>query len=653
MIASSESRKSSKNMPRFSSNDMVHNHYLDEARKKTQERDRNSKTSVMPSARFQSTTDGSKPKPRSNNQTSRSFPVSKSIRVTITVVPKADHSKSSTSFSDSKYFFCSTCHKCVFNANHDACITKLLKEVNSRAKSQSHETSPVPEGQGMMTGEPATEARVNGGITITVLRLGEIDMSVKMRTTCTWTERPYEASLFPGIGFGNSNKPVEQKSHTQKPVEQKSHTQKPGRQIFTGHRFSPNKTSVVYEKTSPRSDLSALESNTYPKTFKEDIQDPRWCEAMDSELKALEDNDTWEVTDLPPNKRAIGCHWLFKTKLKSDGSEDKKKARSLLAVASMQGWDIVHMDVSNAFLHGDLFEEVYMKMPLGYVGKGEKVKNVKNDSPQVCKLKKSRYGLKQAPRQWFSKLFFALLSFGFKQSKADYSLFTKEEGESFIVVLVYVDDLMITGNNNALIQKFKSQLSSTFYMKDLVDLHYFLGLEVTKSEYGLFVSQKSYTLELLQEARVMTNKPYKLPMDPNLKLQAEMGTPLQDPEAIKHLLRYLLNAPGQGILLAHHSKVKLTAYCDSDWASCPMTRRSTTGYCILLGDSPISWKSKKQDLGLKDLHLITLHCDNQAAIHIAANPVFHARTKHIEVDCHYVRDQVKEGAIRPEYILTT
>ncbi|GKD63477.1 hypothetical protein Tco_1305585, partial [Tanacetum coccineum] len=118
MIASSSSRNSSKNMPRFSSNDMVHNHYLDEARKKTQERDRNSKTSVMPSARFQSTADGSKPKPRSNNQTPRSLPVSKSSYVTITVVPKADHSKSSSSFSDSKHFVCSTCHNDLISSSH-------------------------------------------------------------------------------------------------------------------------------------------------------------------------------------------------------------------------------------------------------------------------------------------------------------------------------------------------------------------------------------------------------------------------------------------------------------------------------------------------------------------------------------------------------
>ncbi|GJR81427.1 hypothetical protein Tco_0152212 [Tanacetum coccineum] len=168
MIASSSSRNNSKNMTRFSSNDMVHNHYLDEARKKTEESNRNSKSSVMPTARFQIIADDSKPKPRRYNQTSRSLHVSKSSRVTKTAVPKADHSKSSSSFSDSKNFVCSTCHKCVFNANHDACITKLLKEVNSRAKIQSHKTR-------------------------------------------------------------NSNKPVDQKIHTQKL----------GRQIFTGHRFSP------------------------------------------------------------------------------------------------------------------------------------------------------------------------------------------------------------------------------------------------------------------------------------------------------------------------------------------------------------------------------------------------------------------------------
>ncbi|GJU88920.1 hypothetical protein Tco_1301343 [Tanacetum coccineum] len=183
VIASSESRNSSKNMPRFSSNDMVHNYYLEEIKKKTQEKDRNSKSSVMHSTRLQHTTNDHKQKPRSNNQITWSFPVSKSSCVTSNVVPLVDHSRNSSPFSDSKHFVCSTCHKCVFNANHDACINKLLKEVNSR-KVKSHKTR-------------------------------------------------------------NSNKPVDQKSHIQKP----------GRQIFTGHKFSPNKSSAVYEKISPRSCL--------------------------------------------------------------------------------------------------------------------------------------------------------------------------------------------------------------------------------------------------------------------------------------------------------------------------------------------------------------------------------------------------------------
>nr|GEV81164.1 reverse transcriptase domain-containing protein [Tanacetum cinerariifolium] len=217
---------------------------------------------------------------------------------------------------------------------------------------------------------------------------------------------------------------------------------------------------------------------------------------------------------------------------------------------------------------------------------GKNVQYVKLSSSNLCKLKKSLYGLKQAPRQWFTKLSSTLLSFRYHHSKADYSLFTKKNVEGFTAVLVYVDDLIIT------------------------------GLEVTKAHSGLYVSQKKYTLEMLQEADVMNNRPYKLPMDPNLKFHANVGTPLQDPEvyrryigkliyltitrpeicytvyvlsqfmrsptsvhmqAVKHLLRYLLNSHGQGILLTHHIKVWLIAYCDSDWARCPRTRRSTIG----------------------------------------------------------------------------
>ncbi|GKB75528.1 hypothetical protein Tco_0942423 [Tanacetum coccineum] len=133
VITSSESRSSSKNMPRFSSNDMVHNHYLEEAKIKTQESGRSSRPSVMPSD-IQSTANDSKPKPRINNQNSRNWPASKSSYVTTKTITIAEHSRNSRSFLDFKHFACSTCQKCVFNANHDTCVTKFLNEVNSRAK---------------------------------------------------------------------------------------------------------------------------------------------------------------------------------------------------------------------------------------------------------------------------------------------------------------------------------------------------------------------------------------------------------------------------------------------------------------------------------------------------------------------------------------
>ncbi|XP_021724259.1 uncharacterized protein LOC110691609 [Chenopodium quinoa] len=338
-----------------------------------------------------------------------------------------------------------------------------------------------------------------------------------------------------------------------------------------------------------------------------------------------------------------------------------------------------------------------MTLPAGYtrwnsrIHVNSTVKHQNTNKKQlVCKLKKSLYGLKQAPRQWFSKLSTTLKDCGFSQSKTYYSLFTRSEGESLVTVLVYVDDLLIAGNDHTAIQQVKAFLSSTFHMKDMGALRYFLGIEADSTEQGIFLSQKKYARDLIKEYGMHKSKAVRVPMEAHTKLTPELGDPLSEPTEYQRLVGKLiyLTITRQDIayavhilrvLLASKSAALLTAYTDSDWAGCPMSRRSTTRFCVLLGSSPISWKSKKQttiakssaeaeyramaltscevtwltqllkDLGLKNLGPAILKCDNKAALSIAANPVHHERTKHIEVDCHFIRDKINEGCIKTQY----
>lgn len=164
------------------------------------------------------------------------------------------------------------------------------------------------------------------------------------------------------------------------------------------------------------------------------------------------------------------------------------------------------MDVTNAFLHGDLYENVYMKLPHEYTHIGCRLKvscgNEDKDTftgDLVCKLKKSIYGLKQSPRNWFSKLSTKLLQLEFTQSKSDLSLFFSHTTSNITIILLYVDDLLICGNNTTELPKFKTLLSQSFNMKDLGPINYFLGIEISRSVDGFFMSQRKYATEILQE----------------------------------------------------------------------------------------------------------------------------------------------------------
>ncbi|RVW68210.1 Retrovirus-related Pol polyprotein from transposon RE1 [Vitis vinifera] len=369
------------------------------------------------------------------------------------------------------------------------------------------------------------------------------------------------------------------------------------------------------------------ESQTYCEAF----TDPLWQIAMKEELDASTKNHTWDLVTLPPGQSVVGC---FTQEYGIDYEETfAPVARissvcALLAVAAARKWDLFQMDVKNAFLNGDLSEEVYMQ-----------------------------------PR---NLLLVSLLN---QTSSYDSALFLRRTDKGTILLLLYVDDMIITGDDLSGIQELKDFLSQQFEMKDLGHLSYFLGLEITHSTDGLYITQAKYASDLLSQAGLTDNKTVDTPVELNAHLTPSRGKPLSNPSLYRRLVSQYLSAPRS----THYAVVlRILRYLKGD----PTDPRSTIGYCFLLGSSLISWRSKKQtfvarssteaeyraladttsellwlrsllkDLGVSTSSATPLYCDNQSAIHIAHNDVFHERTKHIEIDCHFIRYHLVHGALK-------
>ncbi|XP_052725285.1 uncharacterized mitochondrial protein AtMg00810-like [Vigna angularis] len=353
-----------------------------------------------------------------------------------------------------------------------------------------------------------------------------------------------------------------------------------------------------------------------------------------------------------------------------------------------------------------------MEQPPGFVAQGE-------SSGLVCRLRKSLYGLKQSPRAWFGKFSCVVQQFGMSRSEADHSVFYRHSSAGCIYLIVYVDDIVLTGSDYLGISQMKQHLCHHFQTKELGKLRYFLGIEVAQSNDGIVISQRKYALDILEETGLMNCKSVETPMDPNIKLLPNQGEPFSDPEryrrlvgklnyltvtrpdisfavsvvsqflnspcedhwdAVVRILKYIKRSPGKGLLYGPNNDTKIVCYSDADWAGFPSDRRSTSGYCVSIGSNLISWKSKKQsvvarssaeaeyramasatcelvwlkqllsELKFGDVTHMILICDNQAALHISSNPVFHERTKHIEVDCHFIREKIISGDIKTEFV---
>ncbi|XP_058746738.1 uncharacterized mitochondrial protein AtMg00810-like [Vicia villosa] len=327
---------------------------------------------------------------------------------------------------------------------------------------------------------------------------------------------------------------------------------------------------------------------------------------------------------------------------------------------------------------------------------------------QVCKLSKLLCGLKQASRQSYEKLTSLIVHHRYHQATSDHSLFVKYSNTNITILLVYVDDVLLTGNSLEDLTFIKNTLQEAFKIKDLGTLKYFLGSEVSHSSKGISLCQRKYCLDLLTDSCLLGSKPASTPSDPSIKLcfddakhfpdipayrrlvgcliylntmrpditfiTQQLSQFLSKPSITHHnvacrVLRYLKSCLGEGLFFPCSSKPCLLGFSDADWACCKDTRRSISGPCFFLGQSLISWRTKKQQTVsrsssetdyralaaatcelqwllylLCDLRITcdrppVLYCDNQSALHIAANLVFHERTKHLEIDCHIVREK--------------
>ena len=493
--------------------------------------------------------------------------------------------------------------------------------------------------------------------------------------------------------------------------------------------------------------VSVASSEEEPRSFREAISSPskaKWERAMEVEMKSLQDNNVWELVKLPEGRKCVGSKWVYKVKVDGDGHVERYKARlvaqgytqqkgadydetfspvvrmesvrTVVGLAVRHGLKLHQLDITTAFLNGELEEEVYMHQPEGFVADGQE--------DLVCKLKRSIYGLKQSPRCWNTTLDTYLKKIGFLQSVSDPCVYIAAVDE-MAVIGVYVDDIVIACKSEERLRRIKHDICQKFDVKDLGKLHHFLGMKIIQDDAtgDVWIGQTAYADKVLKEYGMQDAKNVGTPVDVGAKLtkategdenfdqsiyQSAVGCLLylstrtrpdisfavsnvakysSNPTvkhwtAIKRILRYLKATTSFGLLYLASETEELHGYSDSDWAGDLDDRKSTSGYLFKLSGGPISWRSKKQtsvalstaeaeyvalssatqevmwlrqlisELRSAPTKATVLYEDNQSAIAMARNAQFHGRAKHIALRHHFVREKVNEGLVELKYCPT-
>jgi transposase InsO family protein len=397
--------------------------------------------------------------------------------------------------------------------------------------------------------------------------------------------------------------------------------------------------------------------NFEPKTYKQAMNcadAEKWRKAMEEEIESITRNKTWNLAELPYNKRAIGCKWVYKLKSDEFGKVCRYKARLvaqgfnqkfgvdydevfapvarpatfriLLSMAGANNYCVKQFDIKTAFLNGDIEEEIYMRQPPGF-----------EKGTGVCKLNKSLYGLKQSARVWNKAFNDVVLKFGFVQNEIDKCLYSYRSKSDVCYLIVHVDDILVASNNENLINEFKYHLAKYFEMKDMGNVKHFLGIDVNRDDEGNYIiSQSKYIDEIVEDAKLSDGKTSKFPLmtgyyrhtddsllDTNDEYRKLIGKLLYistntrpditaavgilskkvsnpsmtDMVEVKRVIRYLNGTKDLKLKLSDvKSFGTIAMYSDASWAEDPNDRKSTTGYCCRINGGIVSWCSRKQEL---------------------------------------------------------
>ncbi|GJW11645.1 putative ribonuclease H-like domain-containing protein [Tanacetum coccineum] len=415
-------------------------------------------------------------------------------------------------------------------------------------------------------------------------------------------------------------------------------------------------------------------SQKEPKKVIQALEDPSWVEAMQEELLQSKLQKVWTLVNLPNGKRAIGTKWVFRNKKDERGIVVRNKARLVaqgytqeeeidydevfapvariettrlfLAYASFMGFIVYQMDVKSAFLYGTIEEEV----------------------------EKALYGLHQAPRAWYETLSTYLIENGFRRGTIDKTLFIKKDKGDILLVQVYVDDIIFGSTKKSLCDEFEGLMHKRFQMSSIGEITFFLGLQVQQKKDGIFIILYKYVADILKKFDFATVKTTSTPMEPNKALVKDeeadnvdvhlyrsmirslMYLTASRPDimfavcacarfqvtpktshlhAVKRIFRYLKGQPKLGFWYPRDSPFDLEAFLDSDYVGASLDRKSITGGCQFLGKRLISCQCKKQTIVANS----TTKAEYDAAAHCCGqNPVFHSKTKHIEIKHHFIRD---------------